>query len=242
MTKLLKADHSRRIDLAGVGPAPRPVDIDQAQTGFSALKTLRIYRFEPPAVVHGHAEDDEVFIIVLAGEVDLTVKSDHWSESGTRHQLRAPNAKEPLACAAYLPPHAEYELTARSTTDVAYARALPAAGRPPAVFYSKPGQEPSEANLLLDESAHAERLRLQLWQVESRESAVDLVSVTRPVAKGEALIHVRAPMSRTLTVNAPGLPGVALESWDTLAVAAGERPQIRVAARSSALGLVVSAV
>ena len=241
MTQIFKADHARRIELAGVGPAPRPVDIDQAQTGFAALRTLRIYRFDPPATVHGHAEEDEVFIVVLCGEVELQMRSEHWSRNDARFVLEAADAASPVACVAYLPPHAEYALTPRTPADVAYARARPISGRSPAVFTTAPLPNGAGTQLLLDESSHAERLRLQLWQIRTREIAADLMPANRPVAAGEILIYVRAAPVLAVTVDAQDLPTVALESWDTLAVSAGEWPRLRVAARSSALSLVVSA-
>jgi hypothetical protein len=242
MARLLKADHARRIELEGVGPAPRPVDIDQEQTGFSALRTLRVYRFDPPAVIRGHAEEDEVFIVVLGGVIDLKIRSAHWSRSDESFNLKAADGTDSVVCAAYLPPHAEYALTPRTTADVAYVRALPVGGRSPAVFAAKTHRDGAGRQLLLDESSHAERLRLKLWRLDTRAAAAALVPANRPVADGDALIHVRSTPDHVLTVEAPGLAGVALDSWDTVAVAAGERPEIRLAPGSSALGLVVTAV
>ena len=67
------SDFSRRIDLEGVGPAPRPVDIDQKQTGFKTLKSLRIYRFQPGPPILGESEVDEVFILPLTGEIQMAI-------------------------------------------------------------------------------------------------------------------------------------------------------------------------
>ncbi len=55
------------------GLARRPVDIDQSQTGFANLRSLRIYRFDAGSVIDGHAEEDEVFVVVMAGSVELTM-------------------------------------------------------------------------------------------------------------------------------------------------------------------------
>ena len=260
MSTLFKADHARHIELAGVGPALRPVDIDQSQTGFAALRTLRIYHFEPPAVIHGHAEEDEVFIVVLQGEIELQMRSEHWSrsEGGSRSHdgsrsddrftLRAADAASPVTCAAYLPPHAEYALTPRTGADVAYARALPAGARSPAVFSSSPRQGTGPCPLL-NLPPYAERLRLQLWHVETREEDADLIPADRAAADtpaplataAEMLIHVRSAPARAVTAEAPGLAGITLDSWDTLAVYPGEQPRLRVAARSAAWGLIVGA-
>lgn len=241
MAKLLKPDHSRRIELAGVGPVQRPVDIDRAQTGFSALRTLRIYRFDPPAAIEGHAEEEEVFIVVLAGEIELRLRSDRWKQNDARFHLEAADSGGPCECAAYLPPHAEYTLTPRTAADVAYARALPTGAPPPAVFSSNAGGERAGPRVLLDSASYAQRLRFQLWQVQTREADAELVPMGWTMPDGEALIHVRSAPARTAAAHAPGLPGVALDSWDTLAIFAGESPRIRVGAQSSAVGLMVSA-
>ena len=241
MAKLFKADHGRRIELEGVGPAARPVDIDQALTGFAVLRTLRIYHFEPPAVIKGHAEEDEVFIVVLEGEIELQMRSEHWSSSKSRFTLEAADNSESVACAAYLPPHAEYSLTPRSGADVAYARALPTQSRAPAVFFTSPHRSNTGPRLLLDPSAYAERLRLQLWYAEAKENAADLAPAARSPAISETLIHVRSTPARAVTVEAHGLSGMTLDSWDTIGLSAGERPMLRVAARSSAMSLIVSA-
>ena len=241
MAKLFKADHGRRIELEGVGQAARPVDIDQAQTGFSVLRTLRIYHFEPPAVIKGHAEEDEVFIVVLEGEIELQMRSEHWSSNENRFTLKAADKSESRACAAYLPPHAEYSLTPRSGADVAYARALPTQARAPAVFSTSPDRKRTDPMLLLDQSAYAQRLRLQLWYAEANESAVDLASPASSPAKTETLVHVRSTPARAVTVEAIGLSGITLDSWDTIGLSAGERAMLRVNARSSAMSLIVSA-
>lgn len=241
MAKLFKADHDRRIELQGVGPAPRPVDIDQAQTGFAALRTLRIYHFEPPAVIHGHAEEDEVFIVLLEGEIELQMRSEHWSLGESRFTLKAAEPGYSIACAAYLPPHAEYSLTPLTGADVAYARALPTVARAPAVFTTSPRRDGADPRRLLDQSTYAQRLRFQLWHAEAHETSTDLAFLDPPAATAETLIHVRSTPTRTVTLEMPGESGFALDSWDTIAVSAGERPQLRLAARSRALSLIVSA-
>ena len=55
------------------------------------------------------------------------------------------------------------------------------------------------------------------------------------------MIHVRSTPARAVTVEARGLSGMTLDSWDTIALSAGERPILRIAARSSAMSLIVSA-
>lgn len=240
MAQLFKADHGRRIELDGVGPAARPVDIDQAQTGFAALRTLRIYHFEPPAVINGHAEEDEVFIVVLQGEIELQMRSEHWASSEKRFTLEAAGKSGSVACAAYLPPHAEYSLTPRSGADVAYARALPTESRAPAVFSTVPRRSGAGSQLLLDAETYAQRLRLQLWFAEASEHAAELAPASRS-AKSETLVHVRSTRTRAVTVEGSGLSGTTLDSWDTVGLSAGEQAGLRLAARASAMSLIVSA-
>jgi len=241
MAQLFKADHGRRIELEGVGPAARPVDIDQAQTGFAVLRTLRIYHFEPPATIKGHAEEDEVFIVVLQGVVELQVRSEHWAFSDSRFTLEAAGKNGSVPCAAYLPPHAEYSLTPRSGADVAYARALPTESRSPAVFSTVPRRSGAGSQLLLDAESYAQRLRLQLWFAEANEHAADLAPGSHSSKSSETLVHVRSTRTRAVTVEASGLPGTMLDSWDTLGLAAGEEANLRLAARTSAMSLIVSA-
>lgn len=113
--KIIDADDTRMIDLPGVGPCPRPVDIDQGVTGFHRLKSLRIYRFEPGPAIHGDSETDEVFILPLSGAFDMQITG--------AHPLTARVSALGPARALYMPPGHSYILTPRSPVMVAYARA-----------------------------------------------------------------------------------------------------------------------
>lgn len=229
--------------LAGVpGLVPRPVDIDQTSTGIKTPRTLRIYCFAPPQVIDGHAEEHEVFIVVLKGTVDLVIRSEHWSNNTTRFTLTAADPHTRASCAAYLPPHAEYALTPQSAAEVAYARALPTASRAPAVLTAAPCPDGPGAHVLLDDMSHAERLRLRLLQVDEGPRTATL-NLGLESGSGEALVHVRTTPSRgAARVDTPGTAALMLESWDTIAVFAGECPKVRVAAGSSAFGMVVAAL
>ena len=79
--RLIFPDPARMIDLPGVGPCPRPVDIDQRLTGFQRLKSLRIYRFEPGPAIHGESEVDEVFITALEGRFAMAIDGPHALEA-----------------------------------------------------------------------------------------------------------------------------------------------------------------
>lgn len=115
--KIIPQDPTRMIDLPGVGPCPRPVDIHPGVTGFTRLKSLRIYRFQPGPAIHGDSEEDEVFITCLSGRIGIEFTGPH-----------------PLTCqrgageALYMTPLHSYTLTPLEPCLVGYARAE-AAGR-----------------------------------------------------------------------------------------------------------------
>ena len=240
---LIKADHYRAVALVGVpGLVPRPVDIDQTSTNFKALRTLRIYRFAPPAVIDGHAEEDEVYIVVLTGSVDLVMRSENWPDSGASFRLTAPNDREAVACAAYLPRQAEYQLTPIGSAEVAYARAKPAGNRAPRILTSAPRVENSGACVLLEESTHAERLRFRLIQIDAGFQSVAVNPIRHYEEQIETLIHVRTrPVHIAATLETKGSPSTSLESWDTIALAPGSNPTLRISAGSSAVGFIVMA-
>lgn len=113
--QIIDADDTRMIDLPGVGPCPRPVDIDQRITGFKWLKSLRIYRFQTGPAIHGESEVDEVFIMALAGAFKMQILGAHPF-------LGQLAAEGPLR-ALYMTPHHAYTLTPLGPVLVAYARA-----------------------------------------------------------------------------------------------------------------------
>lgn len=100
------------IDLPGVGPCPRPVDIDQSVTGFTRLKSLRAYRFAGDQLIEGESEEDEVLIVLLSGRINLDISG--------RHRLL--QQMEPGAV-LYMPPHHAYRLIVTEDAVVAYGRA-----------------------------------------------------------------------------------------------------------------------
>lgn len=128
MNKKIPSDHNRFIRLEGVGEVPRPVDIDQGVTGFSQLVSLRIYKFLPGQVINGEAEDDEVCIVFLSGDVtmEVTGKENHsWTIQGRK------NVFDGLPYVVYLPPHYHYKLSPHTDAEVAYARAKATGHFPP---------------------------------------------------------------------------------------------------------------
>lgn len=223
--KRILADNTRFVVLEGVGPVSRPVDIDQSQTGFHELRTLRIYRFATGSVIDGHAEEDEVLILVLAGSIELTMS--YGDDPGLPQTLTVAG-ESPTPCAAYLPPHAAYRLVPHTPADIAYIRARPKSARPPKVFAPACVVQPHGVRVLFEENAYAEKLRIRVMQIDRFESELALLNETESDA--ESLIHVRnLPEDAQATISSPVSDEVPLKSWDTLAVTPGERPTLQLA-------------
>ena len=151
------------VDLPGVGPCPRPVDIDQSVTGFHRLKSLRIYRFQAGPPVCGDSEVDEVFILALSGAFDMEI-------SGT-HPLATTLSAEGPTRALYMTPRHFYQLSPQGQVMVAYARA------------EARGLMPSQALTALDDAGVAEHLRYKLVTLSTDQSLVSGWG-------GETLVHV----------------------------------------------------
>lgn len=112
--KIIDADPTRMINLPGVGPCPRPVDIDETVTGFKTLKSLRIYSFEAGQTIEGESEGDEVYVIPIGGAIEMKISG----ASSLSAILSADGVR-----ALYMTPDHAYELTPKSPVQVAYARA-----------------------------------------------------------------------------------------------------------------------
>ena len=223
---------------------PRPVDIDQAMTGFTKLRTLRIYQFDKGSVIHGHAEEDEVFIVVMAGSIELTMIVDPSKEFLGPVTLIAPTTSDSVACAAYLPPHAAYTLVAQSASDVAYARAQPASSPAPKIFSSLAQADTRDTAVLLEELAYAERLRFRLVHFKTQQSQVCLTPIHRSETMCEGLIHIRtaAPTRKAVaTLARDSATPILLDSLDTVAAESGERLTLTIAEQLSGLILIVMA-
>ena len=240
---LIKADHDRRLEIPGVpGLVRRPVDIDQSQTGFTSLRTLRIYQFDAGSVINGHAEEDEVLIVVIAGSIELAMTSDNWSDSHCPFTLAPASNSDNTACAAYLPRHAAYRLIARSEADVAYARATPFGSSPPKLFTPQFQTIAAGVTVLLEETTYAERLRLRVVRIDARQDEFALSPINESEAKCDALVHVRTtPAERSATIMTTDATPTLLDSWDTVAVTPGNSPILHIAKGSSALAFIVMA-
>lgn len=197
--KLIAPDFTRRIDLPGVGPCPRPVDIDQSLTGFDRLVSLRIYTFADGTTIDGEAEDDEVYIVLLSGAATIAASGAHaasftLSETGER--------------AIYLPPDHHYHLEPRGETSIAYMRAKPGRALPPAGFSAREGRE------ILPNPGHADRLKLRLVALTPDTQ----ISVGSDTEEQLAFVSVRFTAG-----------GTTHDAWTTLALAPGERAEIAAA-------------
>ncbi len=242
--KVLDADHERRYEIPGVpGPARRPVDIDAAKTGFQRLRSLRLYRFEAGSTIDGHAEEDEVFVVVTSGSVRIRTGVEEFLGNAETHILSAPDgdnlSEAPFV--AYLPPRSVYQMTPLTTVDVAYARATPQRSSAPAIFSAHMPDPSDEICMLMDQRDHAERLRLQVRRVDAR-SSVRVELPGEDAAGAEALVHVQGSPATMGTVSAPGWPPQALHAWQTLAFEPGEAAFLDVTQGVRALIVTVFAV
>ena len=241
--QLIKADHERWLEIPGVpGPVRRPVDIDRSRTGFANLRSLRIYRFDAQTVIDGHAEEDEVFVIVLAGSVEFNVQEANSEGEWHPFMLSAASGSNNQTCVAYLSPGSAYRLTPQTDADVAYARATPMGGRPSTVFTSNAARDASGVVVMLEQNAYAKRLRLRLLQIAANVNGVKFSPVEKSESGCEALIHIRTVPAEGVATIATGVEPMQADSWDTVAVAPREFPTVSIASSSSALVLVVLAV
>ena len=238
---VIRPDATRLIEIPGV-PAPvrRPVDVDQAITGFSSLRTLRIYRFDQGSIIEGHAEEDEVYIVVLAGSLELTISTEAELACPEPAILCSPGALREAACAAYLSPGSSYKLIARSETDVAYARATPRSVRKPKIFAPPEQGAGVGIHLLLEDTTCAERLRFRLLHIDATAAAV---LFSPGASKGERLIHITSSVREQSTVmrEADSQPPAPISSEDTVAIAPDDQLVINFAEGSRCLVLIVEA-
>ncbi|WP_210530128.1 5-deoxy-glucuronate isomerase [Rubellimicrobium arenae] len=198
--KVIEPDFDRTVDLPGVGPTPRPVDIDRAATGFSDLLSLRIYDFADGTTVRGEAEEDEVLVVLLAGAVSIAVTG---GPEEVAFQLDADGD-----WAVYLPPRHHYELVPLVPATVAYARARPHGGSAPRAY------RPVEGLLAIEEPV--ERLRLRLLSLAGETDASAGLG-----SEVERLVHVTGPATLTHGAGTQELP-----PGHTLALPPGENAHV----------------
>lgn len=230
--KLIKPDFHGSVEIEGIaGPVPRPVSIDQAKTGFERLRTLRVYRFSEGVPVDGHAEEDEVLLVVLSGSVELKLTGEGTAVGPV--QLDAARSTSGTPCVAYLPPHGEYRLVPSAPADVAYVRARPQSGRPPRVFPRTPASGSRDSNLVFEEMHYAELLRIRIVL------GPRLILGTQG---DEILLHVQdLPDGTPGTARLATGEQVPISAWDTLAFHSGESPMFQFSEHASPTIFIFSA-
>jgi len=237
--RLVKADHDRRIEIHGVeGLVNRPVDIDQSITGFRDLRSLRIYRFDAGSVIGGDAEQDEVFVVALAGSFELRVRGPHPGH----FELSGAGSGGPRGCVVYLPPHHTYSLRSRTATEVAYARATPERPRATRAFMPELTAGSAGLTVVIDAHSYADRLRLRMLRLDARTARPDVPLCEEGRRSGEFILHVRTePAEGMATAVSPGGGSLSLRSWDSCAGRCDELGQLRLAEGATAVALLVSA-
>ncbi|WP_419805317.1 5-deoxy-glucuronate isomerase [Terriglobus sp.] len=230
--KLVKPDHETRYEVPGVpGLVRKPVNLDGAELGFTKLRSLRLYQFEAGTVINGHAEQDEVFVIVTAGSVEMKIGySDEAVDRFGTFTLSAPGfANEDDPFVAYLPPHSVYRMTPHTDADVFYARATPSEVREPAVFRANTPGSPGPVNTLFGDNSHAERLRLKVLSVAPSGADVTLQMVNPADVACEVVVHVQGtPAAKVATLQDSKANALNLASWDTVALSPREHPVLTV--------------
>ena len=202
--RIIEPDFDRRIELPGVGPCPRPVDIDQQVTGFRDLVSLRVYSFAAGNLIHGDAETDELFVILLDGAI--TVAVDQSGVEVGAFALRTDGGPR----AVFLPPDASYRLSTTTAADVAYARVLPRDGAmaPVAAF--------AFTERRLDIPAHASGMAIALASLAAGEA---LALTASDGALPERLVHLRGNGS---------VAGTAITGWQTIQLDPGEPARLTI--------------
>ena len=241
--KLFKADAETLYEVPGVpGLVRKPVNLDGAEIGFQSLRSLRQYRFDANTVVNGHAEQDEVFVVVTAGSVEMQIGfTEEVVDGFGTFTLMAPgSASGEEMFVAYLPPHSVYRMTPHTEADVFYARATPSEVRQPAVFPAAPTPLGESVCTLFQNRTHAERLRLRVLCVLPHATSAILPLVEPEDAACEALIYVEGTPA-TGTVSRGIMEPLALLGPGTIALGPGEAPLLQLQQGNTALVLAVLA-
>lgn len=225
MSKKIPSDYNRFVKLENVGEVSRPVDIDQSVTGFSQLVSLRIYRFLEGQVINGGAEDDEVCIVFLSGDVTMEVTGEEhhtWTIQGRK------NVFDDLPYVVYLPPHYRYKLSPHADAEVAYARARAEGHFPPRLIKpdmleQKLSNQSTSVQIL--QEGEAEKLLCREFSLALKHEQ-HLKESTR-----EQLFYIRLdpPSSKALAQFSKGNETLTLVHGDTLAVKPAEQATLRAA-------------
>ncbi len=209
--KIFRPDHDRQIDLPGAGLCPRPVDLDQAVTGFSALRSLRVYSFAADVVINGEAEDDEVFIVLMRGEAQIDVSND-----GRLIDTFSLNGADGVRV-VYMPPLASYRLVTSSGCDIAYARVQHNTNAVPEV------RGFARTSNRLEIAGHALGMNLLFVHAETG----DVVDLAMQGQSHERFVHIRSDDHATFAIN-----DELKEDWDSAALSDGENASLNISSGS----------
>ena len=219
------------------------MDVDQATTSFHTLRTLRVYRFEENSVIEGHAEEDEVYLVLLSGSVDLIVRVSDDAEAALSAELAAPSNLEIVESAVYLPPGSSYRLFATSEASVAYGRAASTSSRKPRTFETRLITKTSETDIVLESGDYAESLRFRVALISVRGARTSFSPFEAAESSMEKLLHVTGatiaggPLACVTTPT----ESLQLSSGDTVASTPGESPTLAFAEGSVGLTLMLMA-
>lgn len=217
-------DFTRRIDLQGAGPCPRPINVDGASTSFTRLVALRVYTFAQGLTIDGEAEEDEVFIVVMHGLADITISQDGYAADTVA--LRRDGGSR----AVYMPPHAAYRLIAVTDCDIAYARAQPIG------FAFAATREFALHDRRLDVVGHATGMDLTLIAIGTG----DAPALADAGHGAERFLHVRAAgaINPAITV---ALGAERLTDWDAAALSESDMPALAVDAGAGEVLVITAA-
>ena len=241
---LVQPDSERRVDIPGApGPVRKPVDIDETITGFRTLRTLRVYRFDKDSVIEGHAEADEVYLVLLSGSVEVAIRVSEDADVFMSVELSAPSKFEGVEGAAYLPPGAFYRLFAKSEADVAYVRAAATSLRAPRTFASRPVTGATDIVMILESGEYAESLRFRLASINVRDDRASFVPFGIAEIEKEKFLLVTGTSltGRSLASVIIGTESIQLTSRNTVVSRPGEYPALELREGSDCLALMLMA-
>jgi hypothetical protein len=209
-------DPARRVDLPGVGPVPRPLEVGRDVSGLLGV-TLRGYRFAAGHVIDGEAEGDEVAILLASGRVSLEVAAGHAVPAADAERHDLDGRAEPFAGdleGVYLPPHHAYRLRVVEEAEVLYARAVAEGRHPPARLTAGDACVEGSAVRVPSRGARAEWLRIQEVRVRSAGEWAFM-------PRGDAIVVCRLAAGGSAATARAGALRLDLHDGDALAVPAG---------------------
>jgi KduI/IolB family len=170
------SDPGRRLFFEGIGEVERPLEVTPELTGWDA-PSARAYQYRMGQVVDGDAEDDEMVMVLLWGEVALSATG-----IDERVCVRRDPFTEP-ATVLYLPPGGSYRADVRADAHVLYCRAPGSDGvtdRPARLLVAAPCQS------VILSGATSARLRMREDVIRAGTSSMVPLG-----AAGRAIIYHR---------------------------------------------------